>query len=149
MAGPGQPKTGGRAKGTPNRATIKRYDAMQRVNDALALMGDDTLSGMRLLQEVLRHPDTPLDVKIQCAGLLTKYEAPETERQKYVVCFPLPLQGGTQDEQMKEWQERYAKEMPDAKQEDRELHEKLAAQIIGRASKPQVSWVDPDIKEAN
>lgn len=58
---------------------------MARVNEALAAIGEDTLSGMKLLKEVLNHKDTPLDVKIQCAGLLIKRETPQAEQQQYVV----------------------------------------------------------------
>ena len=47
-----------------NKTTTARQEPMHRVNAALAAMGDDTLTGMKLLSEVLKHPDTPLDVKI-------------------------------------------------------------------------------------
>jgi hypothetical protein len=143
-------KSGGRQKGTANKNTLRRHEAEERVNQALALMGDDTLSGMKLLREVLRHKDTPLPVRIQCAGLLIKSENPETERQKFVVCMPLPLQEGTPDEQMREWRERYAKDLPAATAEDRELHEKLAKQIIDKsdkATKSIIPWVNTDIKD--
>jgi len=86
-------KSDGRTKGTPNRTTSARYAAMARVNEALAAIGEDTLSGMKLLKEVLNHKETPLDVKIQCAGLLIKQEAPQAQEQNYVVHMPPALPG--------------------------------------------------------
>jgi hypothetical protein len=80
-----RPKTGGRQKGTPNKKTSARVEAMARVNEALNAMGQDAVSGMRLLQEVIRHEETPLDIKIQCSGLLLKHEAPAAVDTKYVV----------------------------------------------------------------
>jgi hypothetical protein len=76
---------------------------MDRVNEALAALGEDTLTGMKLLSEVLRHRDTPLDVKIQCAGLLTKHETPTIEGHKYVCYQPAPLPGNTPQAQLAVW----------------------------------------------
>jgi hypothetical protein len=96
-------RSGGRQKGTPNRTTSARYAAMDSVNQALAAIGDDPLSGMRLLKEVLNHKDAPLDVKIQCAGLLTKYELPTIENKAYVAHMPPPIPGETQRQQLAIW----------------------------------------------
>ena len=41
MAFKDETKSGGRKAGTPNRATTARHEAMARVNEALAAMGDD------------------------------------------------------------------------------------------------------------
>ena len=115
-------KSGGRQKGTPNRTTSARYAAMARVNEALAAIGEDPLSGMKLLKEVLNHKETPLDVKIQCAGLLIKQEAPNTEQapyffitdkelseiqlpdgnKRFVVRMPAPVKD------LDEWRDKYA-----------------------------------------
>jgi hypothetical protein len=76
---------------------------MQRVNEALAALGDDTLNGMKLLSEVLKHPDTPLDVKIQCAGLLTKHESLTQAEHSYVVHMPPTLPGETQEQKLAVW----------------------------------------------
>jgi hypothetical protein len=84
-------KSGGRKPGTPNRTTSARYAAMARVNEALAAIGEDSLSGMKLLKEVLNHKETPLDVKIQCAGLLVKQETPAANEQAYVARMPVAL----------------------------------------------------------
>src|SRR5262245_13861467 len=103
MAGPGQPKSGGRKKGTPNKSTAARAEAMARVNQALAAIGEDTITGTKLLREVLNHPDTPLDVKIQCAGLLMKNEQPTAEDHKYISHQPPPMPGETQEQKMAVW----------------------------------------------
>jgi len=76
---------------------------MARVNDALAAMGENTLSGMKLLKGVLNSKDTPLDVRIQCAGLLIKHEAPAIEEHKYVVHMPTELPGETQEQKLAVW----------------------------------------------
>jgi hypothetical protein len=96
-------KSGGRQIGTPNRTTSARYAAMARVNEALAAIGEDTLTGMKLLKEVLNHKDTPLDVKIQCAGLLIKQEQPTAEEHKCVAYMPPAMPGKTQQAQMALW----------------------------------------------
>ena len=96
-------KSGGRQFGTPNKTTSARHAAMQRVNEALAKMGDDTLTGMKLLSEVLKHPDTPLDVKIQCAGLLTRHEDTTPNQKQYVAYMPTPLPAGSTKQQMAIW----------------------------------------------
>jgi hypothetical protein len=53
MGAPGGPKTGGRQKGTPNRSSVARHEAMAKVNAALNELGEDSLNGMKLLQEVI------------------------------------------------------------------------------------------------
>jgi hypothetical protein len=63
-------KSGGRKVGTPNRSTLARHAAMEKVNAALNELGEDSLSGMKLLQQAIRSPDCPLDVRITCSGLL-------------------------------------------------------------------------------
>src|SRR5262245_454795 len=103
MGAPGGPKTGGRQKGTPNRSTSARYAAMAKVNEALNQLGEDSLSGMRLLQEVIRSKDCPLDIRIQCAGLLLKHEMPLASEQKYLVEMPSPLPGDTPQQQLAVW----------------------------------------------
>jgi hypothetical protein len=150
MANKDGSKSGGRQRGTPNRSTSARHEAMARVNEALNQLGEDTLSGMKLLQQVIRSPDCPLDVRIQCSGLLLKHELPLEREQQYVVCMPLPLAEGTADEQMKEWKERYCKEMPNATPEQRDYHEQLASQIIdkhkalGHSKDAAAPWLNPD-----
>src|SRR5262245_13022478 len=104
MGAPGGPKTGGRQKGTPNRTTSARYAAMEKVNAALNQLGEDSLSGMRLLQEVIKSKDCPLDIRIQCSGLLLKHEmelAPD--RRQYVALMPPPLPGDTPEQQLAVW----------------------------------------------
>jgi hypothetical protein len=96
-------RSGGRQKGTPNRTTTARYAAMDSVNQALAAIGDDPLSGMRLLKEVLNHKDAPLDVKIQCAGLLTKYELPTIENKAYVAHMPMEIPAEDQRQKLAIW----------------------------------------------
>jgi hypothetical protein len=76
---------------------------MAKVNEALAAMGDDALTGTKLLREVLWHPDTPLDVKIQCAGLVLKQETPTAEQQQYVAHMPPAPTGETQQAQLAVW----------------------------------------------
>jgi hypothetical protein len=64
---------------------------MARVNEALAAIGDDEVSGFRFLREVIKHRDTPLDVKIQCAGLLRGQEAAQEASQNYIAKMPIEL----------------------------------------------------------
>jgi hypothetical protein len=103
MGAPGGPKTGGRQKGTPNRKTTARYDAMARVNEALNQLGEDSLSGMRLLQEVIRSKDCPLDIRIQCSGLLLKHELPLAIEQQYIAHMPPAMPGETKEQQLAAW----------------------------------------------
>ena len=103
MGAPGQPKTGGRQKGTPNRSTSARHVAMAKVNEALNQLGEDSLSGMRLLQEVIRSKDCPLDVRIQCSGLLLKHELPLANEQQYVIRMPPQMPGANSQQQLAMW----------------------------------------------
>jgi hypothetical protein len=81
-------KSGGRQKGTPNRTTSARHEAMAKVNAALNELSEDSLSGMKLLQQVIRSPDCPLNVRITCSGLLLKHEMPLASEQRYVAVMP-------------------------------------------------------------
>ena len=103
MGAPGGPKTGGRQKGTPNRTTSARHMAMAKVNEALNQLGEDTLSGMKLLQTVIKSPDCPLDVRIQCSGLLLKHEMPLANEVEYVIRMPLPLPADAPQSQLAVW----------------------------------------------
>jgi hypothetical protein len=96
-------KSGGRKVGTPNRSTSARQLAMAKVNAALNELGEDSLSGMKLLQQVIRSPDCPLDVRINCSGLLLKHELPLAQEKQYVVHMPRELPGDTPQAQMAIW----------------------------------------------
>jgi hypothetical protein len=50
-------KSGGRQKGTQNKSVAARHEVMAKVNAALNELGEDSISGMKLLQEVIRHHD--------------------------------------------------------------------------------------------
>jgi hypothetical protein len=104
-------KSGGRKAGTPNRSTSARQVAMAKVNKALNELGEDSLSGMKLLQQVIRSPDCPLDVRITCSGLLLKHEMPLANEQKYVAEMPPPLPGKDSHQQVALWWALYG-DMP-------------------------------------
>jgi hypothetical protein len=110
MGAPGGAKTGGRQKGTPNRSTSARQVAMAKVNAALNELGEDSLSGMKLLQAVIRSPDCPLDIRVQCSGLLLKHELPLSEGRQYVVHMPPQLPGDTPQAQIAVWWALYSGE---------------------------------------
>ena len=74
-----------------------------RLGTPFAAMGDDALTGTKLLREVLRHAETPLDVKIQCAGLVLKQESPTAEQKECVVHMPPALPGDTPQTQIAVW----------------------------------------------
>src|SRR5262245_28743501 len=107
MANKDGTKSGGRKKGTPNKSTASRQAQMMLVNEALAAMGEDTLTGTRLLREVLNHKDAPLDVKIQCAGLLQKHEQETATNTQYIATMPPALPGDTPQQQLAVWQALY------------------------------------------
>jgi hypothetical protein len=76
---------------------------MAKVNAALNELGEDSLSGMKLLQEVIKSPDCPLDIRIQCSGLLLKHELPLAQEQQYIAVMPPPLPGDTPQAQLAVW----------------------------------------------
>src|SRR5262245_3065648 len=82
---------------------------MDRLNEALAALGQDTLSGAKLLREVLNHPETPLDVKIQCAGLVLKQENPTAEDRNYIANLPPKMPGEYSRDQLAVWKALYCK----------------------------------------
>jgi hypothetical protein len=73
------------------------------VNAALNEPGEDSLSGMKLLQEVIKSPDCPLDVRITCSGLLLKHEMPLANEQQYIAYMPPAMPGDTTQSQMAVW----------------------------------------------
>jgi hypothetical protein len=89
-------KSGGRAAGTMNVQKRLRLEAEMLVNDALIAANQDPLTGRRLLSEVLNHPRTPLETRLQCAALLSRYETTPAEGgQNFVVRMPpaMPTEG--------------------------------------------------------
>src|SRR5262245_14992356 len=145
MGAPGGPKSGGRKKGTPNKSTTARAEAMARVNEALAAIGEDTISGTRLLREVLNHADAPPEVKIQCAGLLQKHEQETATNTQYVAVMPLPVKD------LDEWKGLYMEAKPDARLEDVAWHAKVACKVLEHEQKPittKAPWLVDDKKYA-
>jgi hypothetical protein len=137
-------KSGGRKAGTANKTTSARYAAMARVNEALSAIGEDSITGRRLLKEVLNHRETPLDVKIQCAGLLTKLETETAETQRYVAVMPLPVKD------LDEWKKMYMQASPNATPEDVAWHEKIAAKVLEQEQSPTAAkppFISDDIKD--
>jgi hypothetical protein len=110
MGAPGGPKTGGRQKGVRNRSSVARSEAMEKVNAALNELGEDSLSGMKLLQQVIRSPDCPLDVRINCSGLLLKHELPLAQEKQYVVHMPPEMPGADQHQKLAAWMALYSGE---------------------------------------
>jgi hypothetical protein len=107
MAGPGQPKTGGRQKGTTNKSTANRQAQMQLVNEALIAVGEDPLTGMKLLRAVLNDPNTPLDIRVDVAGMLLKHELPTAEDHRYVTVMPPVMPGESAQQQLAVWRALY------------------------------------------
>jgi hypothetical protein len=100
-------KSGGRKPGTLNKTTSARQIAMAKVNAALNELGEDSLSGMKLLQEVIRSKDCPLDIRIQCSGLLLKHELPLASEQRYVATMPPSMPGESAQQQLAVWRALY------------------------------------------
>src|SRR5262245_27299283 len=89
-------KSGGRVVGSMNAAKKLRLEAEMMVNDALIEMGKDPLTGRKLLSEVLNHPKTPFETRMQCAALLSGYETtPAENNTQYVAQMPPALPGET------------------------------------------------------
>ncbi len=59
-------KTGGRAKGTPNKSTVAKREGIERLLDS----GCDPY---RAMYELAQHPDTPLDDRMSLLRTLMKY----------------------------------------------------------------------------
>src|SRR3954462_7140257 len=68
---PGLPKTGGRTKGTPNRATAA-------LKDKLAALGYDPLEE---LVRVAQNPKTSVVLKVHICEVLLPYEYPKRKPQ--------------------------------------------------------------------
>src|SRR5262245_37068042 len=62
---------------------------------------------MKVLREVLKHHETPLDVNIQCAQILDKEENAPAEEHKQVAYMPTALPGETTQKQMAVWRGLY------------------------------------------
>jgi hypothetical protein len=70
MAGPGRPKTGGRQKGTPNKASAGRIKALNEMR----ISGLDPVT---FFSQILRREDAPLDLRFQAAKELAPYMHPK------------------------------------------------------------------------
>jgi hypothetical protein len=70
MAGPGRPKTGGRAKGVRNKTTLRREAAIQ----ALCPPGDDPLT---FWAHILKDKTAPLDIRHAAAKELAPFMHPK------------------------------------------------------------------------
>src|SRR5262245_62153340 len=67
---------------------------------------NDTFEG--LARSLEAHKETPLDVKIQCAGLLIKQETPQAQEQQYVAHMPPQLPGEDSRDQLAVWLALYS-----------------------------------------
>src|SRR5438477_7927370 len=63
----GLPKTGGRQKGTPNKATLA-------INEKLVELGCDPIA---ILARICMNEKSPLDARIRCAVELSSYVYPK------------------------------------------------------------------------
>lgn len=79
MAGPGNPKTGGRVKGAKNKTTLEREAAVaEAMAKAAAILGDDAFDGdaHALLITIYKDPRAPLELRVHCAQACLPYEKP-------------------------------------------------------------------------
>ncbi len=67
MAGNGSPKTGGRKKGTPNKATAKRQ----------AEVAKSGKTPMQFLLDRMRNPEADMAERIECAKAAAPYVHPK------------------------------------------------------------------------
>jgi hypothetical protein len=70
MAGPGRPKTGGRQKGSLNKVTREKQAMIQK----LAPDGSDPIA---FWMELLKNPDTPLEIRMIAARDVAPYRHPK------------------------------------------------------------------------
>ncbi len=72
-------KTGGRAKGTPNRRTQEMINAARET--ALRVLGEDAFAGdaHALLQMVYRDPNQPIELRVDAAKAAIGYESPRLQ----------------------------------------------------------------------
>jgi hypothetical protein len=76
---PGQPKTGGRAKGARNRKTIERQErAAEIIREAAAALGPDAVEGdaHALLVRVYKNAAMLIELRVDCAKAAIGSEKP-------------------------------------------------------------------------
>src|SRR5262249_17060834 len=98
-------KSGGRIAGVSrNKSTVRREEAEIAVNDALIALGKDPLTGRKLLSIVLNDPNSTLEIRLQCAALLARYETQPAEGGKEVVTImPPQIPGETEHQRLAVW----------------------------------------------
>jgi hypothetical protein len=137
---------GGRKPGSKNKLTLTKYaarvEAMKLLNESLS---EDAFEGdaIALFQRIYRDPTFDAELRLEAAAKIAQFERKEApiEQQKYVVAMPLPVKD------LDEWKAKYAIEMPDATQEQRDFHEGLAKQILDKNKKlraDKAPWLNPD-----
>jgi hypothetical protein len=76
----GQPKTGGRKRGTPNKRTAERERAVAAAARKItAALGDDAFQGdaHALLMAVYKDPQQPSELRLEAARAAIGYEKPK------------------------------------------------------------------------
>jgi hypothetical protein len=74
----GLPKTGGRAPGVPNKATVARRSAMKEAEKRLAEVMPEVkdLTAHGLLRAVYSNPEFPIELRLEAARSALKVETP-------------------------------------------------------------------------
>ena len=77
-----RPKYGGRVKGTPNKRTVERTEALARFQKTLAEhLGSDYFEGdaLALMQSVYKNMTLPIDLRLDAAKCASHFERPRLQ----------------------------------------------------------------------
>ena len=144
-------KSGGRVKGSRNKAVVAREAAMAEAAKLLSASDGDKFDGNahKLLEAIYKNPAFPISLRNDAAKAALRVEAPTDDSiQPYVCIMPMPIPD------LDEWRKRYMTEAPNASPEDRAWAEHIAKAALkaeeNRASpQDKAPWLDDKEESAD
>ena len=140
-------KTGGRVKGSRNKAVLAREAAMAEAAKLLSASDGDKFDGNahKLLEAIYKNPAFPISLRNDAAKAALRVEAPADDSiQPYVCIMPPPIPD------LEEWKRRYMEELPNASPEDRAWAERIAQTALKaeeNRTAQRAPWLDDNNSE--
>ena len=138
-------KTGGRVKGSRNKAVIAREAAMAEAAKLLQASDSDKFDSdaHSLLKAVYQNPVFPISLRTDCAKAALRIESPSEDEStpRYVCIMPPPIPN------LEAWKRRYMEDVPNASPEDQAWAERVAkaalrAEESKTSPKDRAPWLD-------
>ena len=140
-------KTGGRVKGSRNKAVVAREAAMAEAAKLLSASDGDKFDGdaHALLKAVYQNPVFPISLRNDAAKAALRIESPAEDESapRYVAIMPWPVKD------LDEWKQKYLEVAPNADPNEAARLEKIASVAIEDdkamvSPKDRAPWLEED-----